>query len=90
MTEQVQRRPVDFEVPLASSLVGQGSAVSDTSEDQTVLDARYHRFVLAQPGDGSDGPGDEEKPVSVSARLQDQGLRKKCRYGYAGEIVIAK
>ena len=90
MTEQVQHRPVDFDVSPASSLVGKRSAVSDTSEDQTVLDARHNLFVPAQPGDGSDGPGDEEKPVSVSARLQTQGLRKKCRDGYAGEIVIAK
>jgi len=50
----------------AAFFIGQGTRIPHARHDQAVLNPGHLGFVQAKPGDGTNGAGDEEKPIGVS------------------------
>src|SRR5580693_4651955 len=66
--QHVSGGPVDFGIASPAPFIVKFAAITETGEHQPVADARDLLFVQRQPGDGSDGSGNEQEPVGVSAR----------------------
>ena len=88
--QHVDRGAIDLGIAAAASLVSQHPGVADASGDQAVRDARRLLLVQCQPGDRTDGPGHEEKPVGVARRGAREQARQRGAEDHAGEVVVGQ
>ena len=63
VVKSMSRSAVYCGIALPASFIRDPTLVSDACEDQTMLDVVQLLFILSQPSDRPDRPGDKKKPI---------------------------
>ena len=81
---------IDFGGPAPAAFVGDPAGISHARKHQTMFDMRQHGFVLSQPGNRANGPGNPYKTIRVTQRSTPEMLRQFRRHGHPRKVVIGK